>query len=217
MRIVKLCIVCAAAALTASSAWAGFLDRPDLSDVDSTFFDTNEKTTVADSNFAFILATQNVNSAFGYITASTTTTGGNLIRTGVSWHLFEPDKVSRKNTKNQAQQKKWGGIDFFTTVYSSPGGDTITSDDATTSAEKCKIQVNTKNDKVSGDVTQATWKADCKDALGPDGLNLTTAQGLRLDNLLGKSAGKKAPLDVEKDKVKIQGQCSEKKLGCVFF
>jgi hypothetical protein len=211
MRIAKLTwLVCAAMVLTASTAWAGFgLDRPDLADVDSTFVDTAAKTTVANTNFAYIRAEQDTHFAFGYITNSTITTGGDILRVGLSWELFEPDKVSRSETKNNLSQKKWGGIDFFSAYYTPFGDTTGTPSETTASSENCKIKADTKHDKVTGDPTKASWKISCKNALGVDGLDLTTGQATRLGLLLGSAAGKKSPVNIEKDKVKIKGQCAD--------
>jgi hypothetical protein len=222
MRFAKTTLlVTVAVTLTASTAWAGgpvFLDRPDLNDVDTAFTDTKGKTTVADYNYAYIYATEQTfggdggNAAFGAISATTTTTGGNSVRCGLSWILFEPDKVNRSKTKNQSKQQKWGGIDFHSASYT-PNGSFIDSTSITTSSEKCKIKVDTKHDKSTGDVTKATWKADCKGALGVDGLDLSTQRLAKLELIFGKTAGKKNVVsnldkaDVGKDKVKIQGQC----------
>jgi hypothetical protein len=212
-----LFVVPATLALLTTAAWAGHMSRPDLVDIDDSFVDSKNLVT---ENTAYINVGQpngSYQSAEGEL-RGTASAGGVYSQVTVWWDLYEADKVTRKDKDAKLDQKKWlqvgvsasldtGGTASDTTFSTYVNGSSATSGGVVTTdnndVEKCKAQVSAKAVKPGGrmaSLDSAKWKVDCQGAL--TAMNLPSPVTLRLVALLDKKL-----VDVEKDKIKIKGQC----------
>jgi hypothetical protein len=223
-KIVTILVLSVAMTLAASAAWAG-LDNPNALDVATSFADSQ-----VPDNGAYLRAEGAVNSAVGAVSA-TANAGDTVV--AISWHLYEPEKVTRSSNKAKLQQKKYGAIDIYTYMYAGTsyvptGGYTTGPYYPTTTAgttyittagyttylytsayllgevEKCKLKADAKSDKAGSVIEKVTWKVSCNDALAT--LNVPAGVRTKLEALLG---GKDGVIDVEKDKIDIKGQCKD--------
>ncbi len=179
---------------TDASAGIGGWDNPDLLDIESGFSDDDGY------NWAYINQSEDSNFAYGSIWTSTGSGYFSYLSSGaigLSWNLYEADKVTRSDKKGDLSQKKNVRLAFH--IYTDYYGYSSTYSSAF--PEKCKASTNVKADK-EGDLTQVSWNADCK--LDDGDFDLPDAMAERLQELFGKKV-----VNAKSGKVKIKGKAKE--------
>jgi hypothetical protein len=172
----------------ATIASAGFAGRPDLADVDSTFYSDNDS-----FNWAWMSQDGNRNSASGAVSA----VEGGVTFAGVGWDLYEPDKVKRSSSGGSMSQKKWVNLGIYTYTYTSAGTFSTSG-----TVETCKATTKYKADKKTPGfpATGANWSVSCK-KLEDTGITLPVPVEARLRALFDKKV-----INLDKGTVKIKGK-----------
>jgi hypothetical protein len=175
----------------ATIASAGFGSRPDLADVDSTFYSDKDS-----SNWAWMSQDRSVNRASGGVSG---TAGNGNTGAQVSWALYEPDKVKRSNSGGSMSQKRWVALGIYTYNVTYSGSYSYFS--TGTTVEDCKASTSYKADKKTEGfpATGAKWSAKCKN-LDDTGITLPVPVEARLRAIFDKKV-----IDLDKGKVKIKG------------
>ncbi len=182
------------AATLGTDASAGW-NNPDLLDIDRWFADDD-----ASANQGYIYHSGYSNYASGSIWADTGSGYFSYLSSGavgLSWDLYEADKVTRSDKKGDLSQKKNVRLAFH--IYTYDYG--YVSTYSTAFPEKCKASTNAKADK-EGDLTQVSWNVDCK--LDDGDFDLPDAMAESLQEIFGKKV-----VNAKSGKVKIKGKAKE--------
>ena len=137
--------------LAAATAQAGVaLTRPDLLEVDDTFYDANQTDDVNGFAFLFMDGSQVTGSA-----GISVDTGSNSA--GYLGEIDDFDKASKSEKSAEFSNKMFTYMSAFTYFF-----DSDDSEVEEVSLENCALDISAKDDDKDGDVDSAKWKLGCK-------------------------------------------------------
>ena len=170
----------------ASTAWAGFGNRTDLTDL-SNEMHADSLDSPLTGNRAFL----ELEASTAFASGSVSAPGTGTTTTRIFWAAFEPDQAKRDNKGGSLQQKDQlfvqvvlNGTQLFAGVVPA-----------------CKAKVQAKGQKDAATINRGNWSVSCSKKAN-DTLALTDQQLTDLQPALGKKV-------VGKSSLNLQGKCRD--------